>query len=226
MLILCYNIIVHNLKYFISNNFEEASLMKKIVMCLISCIMVLLISISASASSYEYIIDNYNLFDDSSEMISMAKEIRSKLDFNIHIYSLDTTEDSYDIIEQYVQDSSVLLIFVPRIGPMDWYAGSTVQRTIKDVDLENIFAHVTIGKKQYTKAVNSILSKILAIYVYEEETIDKYEITTKHNNDSQFSMNLQHWLNIISQHPAEVLVCIFLLVVAIIYLIQKRFEKE
>ena len=62
--------------------------MKKIFAMSLAFILLLVLSVpvQANAATYEYIIDNENLFDDSTDMISMAKEIRNKLDFNIHCH--------------------------------------------------------------------------------------------------------------------------------------------
>lgn len=196
--------------------------MKRIVMCLTSFLLLLALTPSiAFASSYEYIFDNSNLFDDSTDMISMAKEIRNKLDFDIHIYSVCSLEDTEEVIDQYVQNSSVLLIFISEENEMSWYAGSSVQRTIRDVDFENLFSHVSISRKQYTQAVNFILSKILSIYVYEEETIDNYAVSSDYvdvQNQSWLSLNFHYCINFIRQHPVRILMTLILLSGCVIYL--------
>ena len=205
--------------------------MKKIVMCFTSLILVLLLMPSvAFATSYEYIIDNANLFDDSNDMISMSKEIRNKLDFDIHIYSMTSLEDTEEIIKQHMQNSSVLLIFISEQEEMSWYSGSSVQRTIRDVDFENLFSHVSVSHKQYTQAVNFILSKILSIYVYGNETIDDYALPSDYysntlEDESWLSMNLQYFINYIRKHPVEILVTLVVLVGCFLYILNKYYKK-
>lgn len=198
--------------------------MKKIVMCLTSLFLLFMLTIPiAFASSYEYIFDNSNLFDDSTDMISMAKEIRNKLDFDIHVYSVASLEDIEEIINEHVQNSSVLLIFVSKENEMSWYSGSSVQQTIRDIDFENLFSHVSISRKQYTQAVNFILSKILSIYVYENETIDDYAISSDYmdiQNQSWLSLNFHYCVNFIRQHPVRILVILIFLIGCVIYLTQ------
>ena len=81
----------------------------------IAILLCILIPSPANAtSSYEYIIDSENLFDDSSEMLTMAKKIRNKLDFNIHIFSVENIESAETIIKDYMQDASALLIFISK----------------------------------------------------------------------------------------------------------------
>lgn len=200
--------------------------MKKVVMCLISLVLLLALTPSiAFASSYEYIFDNSNLFDDSTDMISMAKEIRNKLDFDIHIYSVCSLEDSEEVINQYAQNSSVLLIFISEDDEMSWYAGSSVQKTIRDIDFENLFSHVSISHKNYTQAVNFILSKILSIYVYEDETIDSYAVSSDHvdvQNQSWLSLNFHYCVNFIQKHPIRILIALILLSGCVIYLSRRN----
>lgn len=203
--------------------------MKRIVMFLTILVLTLTLGITpAYATSYEYIIDNANLFDDSTDMISMAKEIRSKLDFDIHIYSLATLEDSEEIIDQYIQDSSVLLIFISEEEQMSWYSGSSVQHTIRDVDFENLFSTVRISPNQYTQGVNFILSKILSIYVYETETIDDYTTfsgPSRVEEQNWFVMNFNYCINFIRTHPVRILILLIVLIGCVIYYDRRR-NKE
>ena len=204
--------------------------MKKFVMCCLAVVLsVLIIVPTAFAASYEYIIDNSNLFDDSNDMISMAKEIRNKLDFNIHIYSVSSLENIQSIVDEYLQDSSAFIIFISEDYQMTWYSGSIVQKTIRDVDLEILFSSAPTNKNQYTKSVNFILSKVLSIYVYGEETIDDFTIPSDYadeNNTGWFWLNFNYAVNFIKTHPVRILLIIVLLVVLVFYYRKRSSEKE
>ena len=139
----------------------------------IAILLCILIPSPANAtSSYEYIIDSENLFDDSSEMLTMAKKIRNKLDFNIHIFSVENIESAETIIKDYMQDASALLIFISKDQKMTWWSASGVKHVIRDVDFEGLFGTITFKSNQYTEPVNYVLSRIISTYIdHSTETL-------------------------------------------------------
>lgn len=204
--------------------------MKKFVMYLVTIVFALAIFTPAYAatSTYTYILDNASLFDDSTDMLSMAKEIRSKLDFSIHIYSVESIDDSEEIISQHIQDSTALLIFISEDGEMTWYSGSIVKHTIRDVDFENLFSNIRTSNKHYTSDVNFILSKIISIYIDQTETIDNYVVDYKNETSTQswLVMNFNYCINFIKTHPVRILFVIIILSAALIYYNRRSNREE
>lgn len=227
----------------LQTNFCGGIIMKKFVMTILTVFIAFSVMIfPVYASTYDYIIDEASVFDDSNDMISMAKEIRNKLDFNIHIYSLNSMNDSSEIIDEYTQDSSVLLIFISKDGAMDWYSGSSVKHTIRDVDFEILFSSVSVSDNQYTVPINYILNQILEIYVYGNKTIDdltspiieetsnvnpsSVEESQSTKEENWFAMNFNYFIQFIRNHPTRILIIIAVLLVALGYYEHKnRLQK-
>ena len=199
--------------------------MKKIFAMSLALILLLALSVpvKANAATYEYIIDNENLFDDSTDMISMAKEIRNKLDFNIHIYSVTDINDADEILNEYIQDATALIIFISKDGEMDWWAGSSVTRVIREVDLEKMFSDVQVKNKQYTKAVNSILYNILVVYTGGTKTknpnsdTEVNELIRKIKEETWLGINFRYYANWIKNHPVQLIITVVVVVGLIVY---------
>lgn len=152
--------------------------MNKKIFSLVLVILVLLVpATNVFASSYEYIIDNANIFDDSNYMIQQAKNLRSKLDLEVHIYSVDEITEADSIFEEYIQNSSALILVISKNGEIEWYTGSVTKKVIRDVDMEEIIASNHLADKQYTTYINNILYDITVISIGEENVVIDSENT-------------------------------------------------
>lgn len=166
--------------------------MNKKIFSLVLVILVLLVPVSnVFASSYEYIIDNANIFDDSYYMIQQAKNLRSKLDLEIHIYSVDEITEADSIFEEYIQNSSALILVISKNGEIEWYTGSVTKKIIRDVDMEEIIDSNQFSDKQYTTYINNILYDITVFSIGEENVVIDSEntiaVTEKNSIEEKFS---------------------------------------
>ena len=195
--------------------------MKKFTVLLFTIIMVMITIIPIYASSYTYVADTEQLFDDSSDMIALCSEIRNKLDFNIRVISIPVLEDKEAIIEENLQDAQSLLIFVTQSEEMDYWAGSAVTKTIREVEFELLFHTYQIEDKQYTKTVNQLLSAIIEVYIHGkdlDEYVQKEELMiVDATQDSWFMMNMKYAINFVKTHPIRIIIMIIFLVGCVIY---------
>lgn len=186
----------------------------------------------AWASSYEYIVDSQKLFDNSTDMITMCKEIRNKLDFNIHVYSVTDEADAESIVEEYQQDASAFLILVSKEKGITWWSGSNVKKTIRDIDFEIIFTSTkATSPNQYTQVVNQILSNIIEIYIRGTKTTDDLNsisnFTAPQKDEGNWlQRNLNAWITYIKQHPVHVLGLLIFAFAVLFYYRYRDIHKE
>lgn len=162
--------------------------MNKKIFSLVLIILVLLFPVNnVFASSYEYIIDNANIFDDSNYMIQQAKNLRSKLDLEVHIYSVDEITDADSIFEEYIQNSSALILVISKDGNIEYYTGSVAKKVVRDVDMEEIISSNHLADKQYTTYINDILYDITVLSMGEENVVVSSEetVSVNKNNSTQ-----------------------------------------
>ncbi len=176
---------------------------------------------TAYADSYTYVADTENLFDDSSNMTALCAEIRNKLDFNIGVISVASLEDKEPIIDARKQDSQAFLIFVTPSEEMEYWVGSSVTKTIRDVELELLFNTYKISDKQYTKTVNQLLSAIVEVYINGknlDEYVQKEELEiVDETQDSWAKMTWKYMINFVKTHPVRIIVIIVFLVGLVLY---------
>lgn len=195
--------------------------MKKIVVLLLTFIVIFSTMTMVEATSYTYVSDQENLLDDSTDMIALCAEIRNKLDFNIEVITLAKMEDKDPIIEANLQDAQRLLIFVTTDEQMDYWAGSAVTKTIRDVDFELLLNTYQITDRQYTKTVNKLLSAIVEIYINGksfDDFVQKEEIIIVDvEQDSWMVMTWKYMINYVKTHPIRIIIIISLLVGLVLY---------
>lgn len=174
---------------------------------LLFIIFSVLTNVPANGSTlYEYVIDEANIFDDSNYMIQQLKNLRSKLDVNIHVYSVEEISQADKIFDEYVQDSTALILVVAKDGSVDWYTGSVTKKILRDYDMEEIIASNPILDKQYTTSINEILQQITACSMGEENIV--IDTTGTYTNTQDYT-NLPNFI--------ITFVIIFIFTMAIIY---------
>lgn len=121
----------------------------------------------AYATNYDYVTDNEGLFDDSSEMYASLKELRQKLDFEIHVYSVKNESDANKVFDEYIQESNAVILAMDRDGNIYWYTGASVKHTVRDVDMEEIieYAQKAYKNRNYTEVINLILTDLVDMYI-------------------------------------------------------------
>ena len=205
--------------------------MKKIVVLLLTFIVIFSTMTMIEATSYTYVSDQENLFDDSADMIALCAEIRNKLDFNIEVITLAMMEDKEPIIEANLQDSQRLLIFVTTDEKIDYWAGSAVTKTIREVEFELLLNTYKITDRQYTKTVNKLLSAIVEIYINGksfDDYVQKEEIMlVDTEQDSWAMMTFKYMVNFVKTHPIRIIVTIVVLVgMVLFYYNRGKFHKS
>ena len=204
--------------------------MKKIVTLLLTLIVIFSTMTAVKATNYTYVSDQENLFDDSSDMTALCAEIRNKLDFNISVITVAKMEDKEPIIEANLQDSQRLLIFATADEQMDYWAGSAVTKTIRDVEFELLFNTYKITDQQYTRTVNKLLSAIVEIYINGKNINDFVEreeiMIVDAEQDSWAIMTLKYMVNFIKTHPIRIIIAIAVLIgMVIFYYNRGKFHK-
>lgn len=200
--------------------------MKKIVVIILSTLLLVTTILPASAATYQYIYDNESLFDNSPDMLNMSKDIRHKLDFDVHIYSISSTEEADSIVNKNMQNASALLFFIDRNQNITWWSGSGVKKIIRDVDFEKLVSSIKLTPNQYTEPINYILASILNVFVYKTTSTPKpaetISPTNSYSNDPVDNI-FNTIINYIRQHPIP----IFLLLIALIaYVLYHRYHSE
>lgn len=146
---------------------------KNFVTTFLSLLMVMAIALMpafstvAYATNYDYVSDTEGLYDDSSEMYASLKELRQKLDFEIHIYSVKNEADANKVFDEYIQESNAVIIAMDKDGNIYWYTGASVKHTVRDVDMEEIidYAQKAYKNRNYTEVINLILTDLVDMYI-------------------------------------------------------------
>ncbi len=195
--------------------------MKKLLAICFTFFIVLISITTVVADSYTYVEDSVGLFDDSANMTALCAEIRNKLDFNIGVISIPVLEDKEAIIDSRRQDSTAFLIFVTPNEEMDYWVGSAVPKTIREVELELLFHTYPITDKQYTKTVNQLLSAIVSVYINGDsldDHIQKEDLEiVDEKQDSWMKMTWKYMINFIKTHPVRIILIIIFLIGLVLY---------
>ena len=146
---------------------------KNFVTTLLLLLMGLVMAISpifstvAYATNYDYVNDKEGLYDDSSEMYAYLKELRQKLDFEIHVYSVKDLDDANNVFDEYIQKSNAVILAMDRDGNIYWYTGASVKHTVRDVDMEEIIEYdqKIYKNRNYTEVINLVLTDLIDMYI-------------------------------------------------------------